>query len=103
MEIRNKEMDALLSVAAAERCPMPEGLAARVAAAGTEGFTPWGWRQQRGDLLRRCAVASVVAVLLCSCVPATASEAVKTSMIVNDGTDRALILQRVHETLGHTV
>ena len=103
MDIKRKELDAMLSVAAVERCPMPEGLAARVAAAGTEGFTPWGGRQQRGDLLRRCLAAAVVAVLLCSCVPATAPEAVKTSMIVNDGTDRAQILQSVHQTLEHIV
>ena len=84
--MKNKDLEALLSVAVAERSGMPEGLTARVVA-------------ER----RRCLAAAVAAVLLCSFAPAFAPEAARTVMIVNNGTDRAQVLEGVRSMLEHSV
>ena len=101
--MKNKDLEALLSVAVAERSGMPEGLTARVVAEGTAGFADWGVRRQRSGLRRRCLAAAVAAVLLCSFAPAFAPEAARTVMIVNNGTDRAQVLEGVRSMLEHSV
>lgn len=103
MKMKMKNLDAMLSVATAESAPMPEGLAERVSAAGTEGFASWSGRRQRSGQWRNCAIAAVVSVLLCGCVHNTEPEAVKTHMIVNDGSDRAHILAEAHQMLEYAV
>ena len=94
-------MEALLSVAAAEPDGLPGDVAARATATGMAGFDAWGRRRQRNDLRRRCLAAAVVSLLLCSFASATAPEAARTSMVVNNGTPRTQVIEGVRQILEH--
>lgn len=100
-KLKGKELEALLSVASAEPDGLPGDVAARATAAGLAGFDAWGHRRQRNDLRRRCLAAAVVSLLLCSFAPATAPEAARTSMVVNNGTPRAQVIEGVRQILEH--
>ena len=80
-KLKGKELEALLSVAAAEPDGLPGDVAARATATGMAGFD--------------------VSLLLCSFASATAPEAARTSMVVNNGTPRAQVIEGVRQILEH--